>query len=235
MSSQEDVFLAGEADAWFERNKSALSNKTAGQDPVFKYLSANSELIRGKTVLEVGCSNGYRLSWLKSQFACSVLGFDPSAKAIESGAEQFELEIPKELFLMENGMNFWRDTLQKKFPRESIDCIVFGHSLYLVSPEMLPQIVATTDYLLKTGGLIAIFDFDSPCQRRKYHHAPDSEVFSYKMNFNRLFDWIPYYRLIHKDVAEHDLSVSVGNIHEDCALSILRKISIANAYPQIGT
>lgn len=233
MANQENVFLSGEADAWYERNKNLLENKSTDKDPIYQYLQANKQFVQNKVVLEVGCSNGYRLSWLKSNFSSKVIGFDPSSKAIEAGSNRFNLKVPSELFVMGAGLEFWTKSLRENFSAQSIDCIIFGHSLYLVPPDQLPQIVATTDFLLKQDGIVAIFDFDSLNQRRPYHHTPGEEVYSYKMDYSKLFDWIPYYRLIFKSVTEHSLAPSKGNPHEDCAISVLRKVPRENAYPQL--
>ena len=59
---QKNLFLNGEGDKWFDRNWSKLSEKPLNEDPIIKLIVKKLSL---KNTLEIGCSNGYRLNYLK--------------------------------------------------------------------------------------------------------------------------------------------------------------------------
>ncbi len=225
--TQEQTFADGEADQWFLRNRDYLLNKNAQEDVIYRYLAEHVGAFKLRNVLEVGCANGYRLNWLQ-QLGVAVCGFDASLQAIADGQQRYQL--PSQLFVPQKLSEVWRSgELIQRFQPASMDCIIFGHCLYLFSPDRLPDVVATTLKLLKPGGVIVIFDFDSPPQRQAYHHAVN--VYSYKMDFARLFTGLPYMKCIYKQVMEHSGQPSVGNPKEDCALSVIRYCDINFAYP----
>ncbi|NOH63917.1 methyltransferase domain-containing protein [Vibrio sp. RE88] len=223
---QEKIFLSSEADQWFLRNEEVIRSKSKETDHLFQLCSslAGAGLsLEGMSVLEVGCANGYRLSWLKS-LGCKVKGIEPSAKAVENSIQN---EILLEHEIEQNDAASFFDNNEKRF-----DIILFGHSLYLVDPESYSKIVHGTMSALNEGGYIAIFDFNAVPHKRTYHHKDG--VYSYKMKFARMFDWHPQYQLVFQNVLEHNGSLSQGDINEDCALTAIRKISKDNAFPKIG-
>lgn len=73
---QDDYFLKGEADAYFNRNSRKLSNVKKDEDFIFSSIVRMN--IKPKTVLEVGCANGFRLNWLNQDYNCRVVGIEPS-------------------------------------------------------------------------------------------------------------------------------------------------------------
>ena len=87
-SSQRQVFLQGEGDAWFTRNFQSDSNQSASwidQDLLLKLIE-NLPLPLGPevSVLEVGCGQGLRIGQLSQTKRWSVFGVDPSSQAIEA-------------------------------------------------------------------------------------------------------------------------------------------------------
>ncbi len=78
-SKQKQAFLEYEANQWFARNKSVLSNYSPEKDQAYTLIKNYS--ISPTSVLEVGCSSGYRLNWIKNNFSnSSVYGIEPSRK-----------------------------------------------------------------------------------------------------------------------------------------------------------
>jgi len=82
---QRDIFLGTEGDAWCLRNKEALSICDYGtSDAVASSVREILELApissdREFRVLEIGCGDGSRLSWLSANFHVDVYGIEPSA------------------------------------------------------------------------------------------------------------------------------------------------------------
>lgn len=83
--------------------------------------------------------------------------------------------------------------------------------------------------MLTDGGVLAIMDFhaDRP-MRRPYLHAAD--LYSYKMNYSRLFTANPVYRYISRQICWHP-GDSSANLDDRLEVSLLHK-QLANAYPE---
>jgi hypothetical protein len=60
---QSIAFSQGESDAWFERNRTKLGAAPDEVQQTIEYLQ-----IRSQRILEIGCSNGYRLEKLRTCF-----------------------------------------------------------------------------------------------------------------------------------------------------------------------
>ncbi len=220
---QSSIFLETEGDSWFKRNLESMDNRDSDNDVI--YLAVKkifNEGLNGKEILEVGCSKGYRLNWFRKEGAVTF-GFDPSESAIFDGKKDYGFN-ENELFVSDSASFFAENEVK-------FDVIIFGHSLYLVDPKDIPKIVSGAFNSLREGGFIVIFDFDSEPQRQEYHHLDG--VYSFKARFDSFFTWIPQMILCSKEVREHKGSMSMGDQKEDCALSIIRKVPIKNAFLEL--
>jgi len=227
LDKENQTFKSKEGDAWFERNIADIKIKAPDNDPIFLSIKTllkkmGRDGYKDCNILEVGCSSGYRLEWMKNEGA-NVTGFDPSKRAISYGIDTYNMNS-SELFAM-NAREFFEQN------SKTFEIVLFSHCLYLLPPSDLPIIVSGCMDNLDVGGFICIYDFDSPAQRQKYHHAEN--IWSYKMEYDKLFTSFPQMKLISKNIFEHDQTSSVGNPKEDCALSIIRKINLEYAYPVI--
>src|SRR3974390_1575215 len=74
---QSKIFLKDEGSAWFERNKDKLP---VDNDAVLETLKTTN--IEPVSVLEVGCSNGWRLDLLKKHYNCNIWGVDPASMPV---------------------------------------------------------------------------------------------------------------------------------------------------------
>ena len=83
---QDDYFLKGEGDAYFNR-KLRMSNVQKEDDLIFSSIARMK--IKPKSVLEIGCANGFRLNWLYQDFKCDAIGIEPSKQAVDDGNEKF--------------------------------------------------------------------------------------------------------------------------------------------------
>lgn len=223
--TQENIFLSSEADAWFERNKLGIAEKSSEDDKIFQsiqYFFPNG--LTDKRVLEIGCANGYRLRWLKQLLNAEILGVEPSQVAVDEGKQSYLLH-EEEIRVATASQFFINNTAQ-------FDLIIFGHSLYLIDPDVYSEIVHGVMKALNSQGYIFIYDFDSPAQRQVYHHRDG--IYSYKMPFAELFTWHPQFKMLFKSMESHGGGISVGNCKEDCALSVIRKTDKAFAFPTIA-
>ena len=82
---QKDTFLQSEGDAWFARNKQGIVGQNLPNDDallreLLDILPVNAG--GGLKVLEIGCSDGTRLAWLKNNLNADCYGIEPSVQAV---------------------------------------------------------------------------------------------------------------------------------------------------------
>ena len=115
------VFLNKEGDNWFKRNHENFTENKLKSDPIV-YLLLKNKILVLKNILEIGCSSGYRLNYLKKYTHKGnyyYFGIDPSKEAIEHGKKfkNISLKIGT------------ADNLE--FDNQSFDLLIFGFCLYL--------------------------------------------------------------------------------------------------------
>ncbi len=212
-TSQRDIFLQGEGDAYFQRN--AAGYQAAGAGRASLPLSVLQAYLKpGARALEIGCANGLNLETLRRQCGNEGAGIDPSAAAVEAGRRDFpalDLRVGS------------ADALP--FDDASFDLVWFGFCLYVTDRALLPRVVAEADRVLRSGGFLAIVDFDPDAPvRRRYSHAEG--VTTYKTDHARMFLGFPQYVLVEKRAFSHhgarfDLDpgerLAVQVLHKDTA------------------
>ncbi|WP_417448380.1 methyltransferase domain-containing protein [Idiomarina abyssalis] len=214
-NSQKDIFLAGEADAWLERNLEALKKLAEKPgDPVFlaaEEIFQNHNFANKPRVLEVGCGNGQRLAALSQAFQADCYGLEPSSKAVELAQAQ--------------GVNAQIGTAdQLPYPDNHFDILIFGFCLYLCDREDLFKIAQEANRVLKPNAWLLIYDFYAEAHtNRPYHHCEG--VNSYKMDYRKLFDWHPAYTCYSHKVFGHGEHKLCDDPQEWIAISTLRKAS----------
>lgn len=214
-NNQKQVFLNSEGDEWFSRNieerKSQLENDRLLRTIRFVELSPTK-------ILEIGCSNGSRINLLKDELGAECYGIDPSTKAIEDGKKQFS-EITLQVGTA--------DSLP--FEDNSFDTIIFGFCLYLCDRNDLFKIAFEADRCLIEGGTMIIKDF-YPKFPYKNSYLHKEGIFSYKMNYSKMFTWNPYYAEV-ANIVYGNSSLKYTDIEDEKeAIVILRKVH-KNSYP----
>lgn len=184
MGRQSEIFLKGEGRAWLKRNIDKVNREN---DPVIAAI--REAKIRPRKVYEIGAANGWRLEILRNEFECTAYGSDP-------GASQFDA---------------WVDcnTAEgSQFNTGAFDVVIYGFCLYLCDREDLFNIVAEGDRVLADGGYLIIWDFEpeAPCKVPYHHH---DGIYSYKMNYARLWLANPAYSLFHKKISGVDTTVAI--------------------------
>ena len=185
---QKSVFLDGEGDQYLRRNLAKLNPENASEDVRLfaRYLKP------GAKILEIGCANGVKLSQLQALVPCEGWGIDPSAEAIRIGSEHFP-----NLHLSVGTAD------QLEFPDSSFDFVIFGFCLYLVDRPLLTRVMAEADRVLRDRGFLGITDFDAKTPfKRRYTHHPG--VWSYKLDYGKLFAELPHFVLADKISYSHD-------------------------------
>jgi ubiquinone/menaquinone biosynthesis C-methylase UbiE len=209
MSTQKQIFLESEGDAWHQRNKGQLSEKNWLRDPIVeKMLSLPMRV--GARVLEVGCGRGDRLRYLSSRLTgMQFFGIDPSELAVNEGREM--------------GLRLVQGTADK-LPHDnaSIDILIFGFCLYLCDDEDLFGIAREADRVLADQGWLLIMDFEAAAPLYKvYHHRPG--ILTRKMSYKEMFLWHPSYTLASYEKLHHVTMEWTDERDEWIALTCLRK------------
>lgn len=186
MGPQARAFLKGEGKAWLERNKDKLTPK---DDPILKAIEDNK--LKPERVLEIGCANGWRLDIIKERYGCDIAGVDPG------------IEIPTTQPHLYRGVADALPIFGKTF-----DLIIYGWCLYLCDPRDYFYIAAMGDSYLKEDGHIIIYDFysDYP-KKKKYKHKEG--LYSYKMDFSKLWLWNPAYVMLVRQVIDDETSLII--------------------------
>ena len=179
---QKDVFIRGEGDAWFNGNRSHL--EVGASDIVIESLGRLP--LRPSRILEIGSSNGHRLSILREKYGAEVFGVDPSASAVEDGSNRFK------------GVNLQVGTADSlPFESEAFDLVIFGFCLYLVDVKHHFRAIAEADRVLRSKGALVIFDFIEPIPYfNPYSHLEGLR--SHKTEWSRHFLVSPTYRLVQR-------------------------------------
>ena len=191
---QKQYFIDGEGDAWFERNKENVDNDMSNwlETDYLTKLLMEIPLPQGKevTVVEVGCGQGLRLSYLKQERNWKTIGIDPSSQSIEyikgKGSE---------------GYIATADNLPLK--DKSVDLLIYGFCLYVCDIDDLFRIASEAHRVLKKSSWLAILDFWLPHHKvNNYKHLEG--VKSYKGDIPAMFDWHPSYVITNHTVRHHE-------------------------------
>ncbi len=202
---QKELFLAGEGDAWFRRNRGPRHDPPGKLECLRKYLGTSS------SVLEIGCGDGHNLALLRQWTGCRVTGVDPSAEAVQAA----RVALPEGQF-----HHATADALEGV--ADEFDLVLFGFCLYLVDRPLLPRVVCEADRRLKNGGILAIMDFDAKYPReRNYRHHPGAK--SYKEDHAQIFLGFPFYSLLEKASWSHAAGSGTPPEAERCATTLLLK------------
>lgn len=207
---QRDVFLSGEGDAWFHRNRRDQPLAASTDDLLLPaLLDLPLETGLGTAVVEVGCGQGLRLHALARERGWLVRGLDPSAEAVAAAAQ---LGVEALVGTAE----------QLPYESRSVDLLIFGFCLYLCDRDDLFQIAAEAHRVLKLSGWLAILDFWSPWQRSNpYHHRPGLQCF--KANLPELFLWHPAYVITDHRLRHHESHLHTDDVDEWVAATVIRK------------
>lgn len=209
---QKNVFMDSEGDRWFERNAKALHQKTPDNDKIVALLKRMDA--RPQNVLEIGCSNGWRLALIEETFHSKCFGVEPSQSAINEGKTSHPT-----LSLTQGTA----DTLP--YEKAQFDAVICGFCLYLCDRSDLFKIASEIDRVLDEKGLLIIYDFYSsiPYRNRYTHSALD--IYSYKMDYEKMFTWSPTYRVVEKKIFDHSGTTPNCNPDEAVSVVILQKTS----------
>lgn len=168
------TFMGGEGDRYFERNRPLYDEADPATDPPLRLIESYD--LTPQDVLEVGCSNGYRLAAVARIHGSRVTGVEPSEAAIADGRERF----PAVRF--ERG---WGDAIPLD---ERFDLVIVNFVFHWVDRLLLLRTAAEIDRVVKDGGFLIVGDFlPAHPTRRQYHHLPGTDIYTYKQDYAEIF------------------------------------------------
>lgn len=211
MDTQEQVFINQEADNWFLRNKDVIIKRQSENDYCFNIIKNNLDCAEITSVLELGCSNGYRLNFLKKLFpnCTKFVGADASKLAVEDGKERYGLEL-------------YQNSLYNFSYPEQFDLVIVNFVLHWIDRTLLYKSIATIDSLIKENAYLCLGDFFPYFpHKRIYHHYTKAPVYTYKSDYQTLFTSSNYYKLLQ----EYIYIYCEQEINNDtrCKVSLLQK------------
>jgi SAM-dependent methyltransferase len=191
---QDKLFLETEGDEWYVRNAGVLgSDEHVRRDPALRMLDQIPSY-RPKRILEIGCSNGWRLARLRERYGCKTVGVEPSAKAVDDGNKRYP------------GVDLRRGVAMKLPIKEDekFDLVIGGFVFMWVSRSAFLLSMAEVDRALEDGGHILLCDFlpDVPI-RRRYHHLPEGQAYTYKQDVAQVFLASACYRHVARTTHHH--------------------------------
>ena len=217
---QKNEFLRGEGDAYMERNRTTLKEVPA-DDPLSVHI--REHMADEGRLLEIGCANGARLASVIAHRSLEGYGIDPSGLAIHEGSKRFprlKLSVG----------------VADKLPFEDgfFSAVMCGFCLYLVDRESLTKVVAEVDRVLVTGGNLIIWDFDPVVNyRNPYKHKLG--LYSYKMDYSRMWTGFPHFSLIMKLPFSHAEFRFTEDVNERLAMWVIHKEGADAGFPLIAT
>lgn len=144
-------------------------------------------------VAEVGCSNGYRLEHIRREFGAVCCGFDASKEAIEAGKKLYP------------NIEFVHSTVAEIESPNLYDLVICNFVLHWVDRKTLLTSVAKIDTLVQPGGIIVLGDFlPDYQQRRRYHHLPGMDIYTYKQDYGNIFTASGLYKELYRHTFNHD-------------------------------
>lgn len=192
--SQEEIFWDGEGNKWFARNRTVLDAPEHVQwDPPLRLMKEYGIAPGG--VLEIGCSNGWRLGEIAKRYHCKCVGVEPSESAIKDGRAKYpDVEFHRGLGIV--------------IPASVVppfDLVIVNFVLHWVSRNALLKTVAEIDRCVADGGFLIVGDFapDHPT-KNSYHHLLDGRVFTWKLNYSKILEATALYSPVACMTFDHD-------------------------------
>lgn len=221
---QKNIFINNEGNMWFKRNINHVIKYDIKKDIIINYIKNQNIDLNGKKILEIGCSNGYRLNYLKNEFDCECYGIEPSLDAVNFCKENF------------SGVNIKQGCSIDIDYQEKFDFVFIGFCLYLVDRDDLFQTVNLINKVLNTNGIVINLDFiGNKIYKNKYKHC--DSIYCYKMNYTNLFTSNPQYIEIFKKIYHHEkcnnstYNISdLDNLDDLIEISVIKKFNEESVY-----
>lgn len=220
--NQAEIFVASEADRWFERNKQTL----AGFDPENDFPVKLMELyrLRPRNVLEVGAANGFRLAAIHARYGSRVVGVELSGEAVRDGKARFP------------HVELVRGAAHAIPVKQSFDLVIVNFTFHWIDRALLLASVAEIDRVLRDRGFLIIGDFyPKNFVKVRYHHVPTPTVYTYKQEYAAIFLASGLYHQVCLLAGDHSSKALIAEVSEGERIGawLLRK-DLNGHYMELG-
>lgn len=209
--SNKKLFKVKEGDKYFLRNINFLNLKNYEDDKLQKTISNRLLKLKNKKikVLEIGCGDGKRLTFLKKKFKnVQFYGLEPSKRATKGNHKSNIIKI---------------GTAEKlPFKENFFEIIIFGFCLYLTDNEDLFDIANEAYRVTKDKSWIIIEDFDTD-QTYFKEYKYNKKIKIRKMDYSKMFLWHPNLSLYSKEKYNHNGKNWTDNIDNHVSITQIRK------------
>lgn len=223
MQNRYQEALRADGDGYHSRNHAGIGTIA---DPAFAALELIHRMEPITSVLEVGCTTGFRMEKARAAFGADCAGLEVSPAAVKEGRERYP-DVDIREGVAPRDLDLWQDV--------HFDAVIVGHFEYLLPRSDLFLLAAEVDRLTTPGGHIIVMDFLHPSPvSASYRHHPDLRV--YKHDPSAPWLWSPTYSLVSRQV--YDVSEDVKACADPRAwqtVDVLRKLTEDQAYPSMTT
>jgi SAM-dependent methyltransferase len=221
VTPEERAALVSDGDRDHQVNYSGIGTIA---DPEFQQLEIIHSLSPIKSVLEIGCTTGFRLEKARVRFGAQCVGLEASEAAVAEGRQKYP-EVDIRQGVAPADLEQWQGS--------SFDVVVIGHLLYLLPRSALFELAAHVDSLLAKNGHLIVMDFIYH-QDTVAKYSRQDALNLYKGDPSAPWSWHPQYFLVHRDI--YPLSQNAESQIEPNqwqSLDVLRKITLPQAYESV--
>ena len=213
-----NLLLVKNKNNWFYRNKKNIINQN-DDEHINELIRINN--LKAKNILEIGCSNGYKLIQYKELLKSNnCFGVDLSKEAILDGKKRY-----KNLKLLK------LSSLDIDKIKLNFDLIICGFFLYQLDRNLIFQQFDLIYKKLNKNGYLLIRDFD-PLFKHTNTDFNNKKLRTFKMNYDNLLTESGLFELIYKIKYKMKAQDKKKFKSDKISYSLFRKIDFIESYPE---
>jgi len=213
-----NLLLVKNKNNWFYRNKKNIINHN-DDEYINELIRINN--LKAKNILEIGCSNGYKLIKYKELLKSNnCFGVDLSKEAIFDGKKRY-----KNLKLLN------LSSLDINKIKLNFDLIICGFFLYQLDRNLIFQQFDLIYKKLNKNGYLLIRDFD-PLFKHTNTDFNNKKLRTFKMNYDNLLTESGLFELIYKIKYKIKTQDKKKFKSDKISYSLFRKIDFIESYPE---
>jgi len=213
-----NLLLVKNKNNWFYRNKKNIINQN-DDEHINELIRINN--LKAKNILEIGCSNGYKLIQYKELLKSNnCFGVDLSKEAILDGKKRY-----KNLKLLN------LSSLDINKIKLNFDLIICGFFLYQLDRNLIFQQFDLIYKKLNKNGYLLIRDFD-PLFKHTNTDFNNKKLRTFKMNYDNLLTESGLFELIYKIKYKMKTRDKKKFKSDKVSYSLFRKIDFIESYPE---
>ena len=176
--NMKSVWINGEGDNYFNRN---IGNEINYHDTIFEFVY---KYTTPENVLDIGCFDGTRLGFICDMFNCNGTGIDVSKQSIETGK------------FKNKNIKLYQNSCENMKFKQMFDVVIINFVFHWLPRNQLFKCVCNINNSIKTDGFLIIGDFFDEFYKRKYHHLPNKNIYTYKQDYKKMFLTSGLYTLV---------------------------------------